>query len=252
MFLFALLCVLNFHPSDSLPSKVPQVYSRYSRPIFPGGPDSLRRFFQQHTGYPDASKMYKNRGIVAVIFKVMSDGSVHDPEIAGFNIGLGLDKEALRLVSLMPPWIPPHPDSVKATNKVTLNFRFEQNTWNLTVEETPRGDIFRFIEVPPYFPGRETALQQFITGNLQYPAEAKARGIEGTVRIALIHSDRKILTGIHPTGPRLGYGLEEEALRLVHIMPAWKGASSAGRSLATYDTVDIHFTLPPESKSIQP
>ncbi|WP_298710504.1 TonB family protein [Chitinophaga sp.] len=252
MYLFALLCSFNLALPDSLPKQATNASFSYLYPLFPGGPDSLHRFLQQHNGHPDTARLHKHRGTVAVSFTVMPDGSIRNPEIAGFNIGLGLDKEALRLVSLMPPWIPRRQNTRKVADKVTLNFRFDRQTWNVAAEITPRGDIFRFIELPPYFPGGETALQQFITGNLQYPAEAKARGIEGTVRIALIHSDRKILTGIHPTGPRLGYGLEEEALRLVHIMPAWKGASSAGRSLATYDTVDIHFTLPPESKSIQP
>lgn len=245
MVLFALCCSLSLSPVDSLPQPVSYVYSRYDYPLFPGDRDSLTRFFRQHTGYPDTARLYQHRGTVAVRFTVLPNGTIKDPEIAGFNVGLGLDKEALRLVRLMPPWIPRRPDAASPNDTVTLHFRFDQNTWNVAAEVTPHRDIFRWLEEPAWFPGGEAALQRFLTENLRYPAEARARGISGTVRIAYIVTEKKIMANIHPVGPALGGGLEAEALRIAHILPAWKGSRSGGRNIPSYDTLDVRFELPP-------
>lgn len=245
MFIIALLSSLCLHPSDTLPREEWK-YNQFFRPAFPGGQGAIQMFLERHSGYPDSAKLFKHRGTLAVRFTVMPDSSLKDAEIYGTNPGFGLDKEALRLVSLMPPWVPRRQNTRNVADRATLYFRFDQNTWNVAMEQLPVGDIFRHCEELPRFPGGDSALHKFIADNLQYPPDALARGISGTVRIAYMLTFRKIMADIHPVGPELGGGLEAEALRIAHILPAWKGARSAGRDLPFYDTLDIHFVLPPK------
>lgn len=77
-------------------------------PFFPGGPDVLRKYIQDHIDYPDLDKyicvMY-TQGRVIVSFVVEPDGS-----LSTFKVTRSLDpwndKEALRVVRGMPHWIP--------------------------------------------------------------------------------------------------------------------------------------------------
>jgi protein TonB len=63
----------------------------------------------------------------------------------------------------------------------------------------------------------QAALLKFVYGNLQYPAEAKAKGIEGIVVVTFVVepngsvSDAKVVRDI-------GGGCGEEAVRIVNLM----------------------------------
>ena len=71
------------------------------------------------------------------------------------------------------------------------------------------------------FPGGMEALGEYITNNLQYPADAKAKGISGDVRVSYIIDkdgsiiEAKVIEGVDPA-------LDNEALRLIRSMPKWK------------------------------
>ena len=70
-------------------------------PWFPGGNDSLLSFIQRTLQYPNID----TGGRVIVQFVVERDGSVSNAEVIRGICPL-LDKEALRIVNLMPKWKP--------------------------------------------------------------------------------------------------------------------------------------------------
>lgn len=79
------------------------------------------------------------------------------------------------------------------------------------------------IEVVPHFPGGEKALRAFLEKNLQYPAEAIRMKKEGTVFVQFLIDSSGVLSGYSTIKWRyLGFGLEEEALRVVKLMPDWE------------------------------
>lgn len=245
MYLAALFCALFQTDTLPKPSQV-EVFTIIAsqNPWFKPGIDSLNLFFRQHSQYPREAIEQSKQGTVAIRFIVKSDGSVSNPEITGTNPGYGMDKEALRLAGIMPDWRPALAGGRAVHAYIKLFFRFDLLKGTVVADEVPQGSIFRYTEQPAHFPGGETALQQFITDNLRYPAQAKDNGISGTVRVAFIFSSRKVMTNIHTTGSELGGGLEAEALRIVHAMPPWKGSITGGRNLPSYDTVNIRFILP--------
>lgn len=104
--------------------------------------------------------------------------------------------------------------------------------------------IYCPLEIPPQFPGGDLALMEWIKQNKVYPQEAIAKGIEGRVIVKFTIeedgtvSNGKILSGVDPL-------LDNEALRLVSIMPKW----SPGRRFAGKDTrftynLPLLFKLP--------
>lgn len=94
----------------------------------------------------------------------------------------------------------------------------------------------------PQYPGGEEAMNAFIAENLQYPAAAKANGIEGVVQVSfLVKADGsigsiKIVRMIDPD-------LEQEAIRLVKTMPKWTPADKNGTPVDANATVTIPFSL---------
>lgn len=103
--------------------------------------------------------------------------------------------------------------------------------------------IYCPIETPPQFPGGQLALMEWIKQNMVYPQEAIAKGIEGRVIVKFtIEEDGtvtngKILRGIDPL-------LDNEALRLVSIMPKWSPGRFAGKDIRAIYNLPLLFKLP--------
>ena len=74
-------------------------------PQFPGGIDSLNRWMFKNLKYPQTELNNSIKGTVFLSFVVGVDGSISDIIIfKGTNPSF--DNEALRLITLMPNWIP--------------------------------------------------------------------------------------------------------------------------------------------------
>ncbi len=71
---------------------------------FPGGQEALLAFLDQSVRYPEGYESCA-QGRVVVRFTIDVDGSIVDPKVIR-SLDPPLDKEALRVVSLMPKWIP--------------------------------------------------------------------------------------------------------------------------------------------------
>jgi TonB family protein len=74
-------------------------------PEFPGGRNAMYDFLLQNLVYPETAKEQKTEGQVVVSFIVEANGNLSKIELAK-GIGSGCDEEALRIVSIMPAWIP--------------------------------------------------------------------------------------------------------------------------------------------------
>ena len=104
-------------------------------------------------------------------------------------------------------------------------------------------EIFGCIqETRPMFRGGERKLMEFIGNNVVYPKEAIDAGIEGKVFVEFYIekdgtvSNAKVLQGI-------GYGCDEEALRVVGLMPKWAPGKVRGESIRVRYTLPINFKL---------
>jgi protein TonB len=74
-------------------------------PKFPGGDSELIKFFSQNLVYPEIAKRAEVEGKVILSFIVDKNGNIIDVEVAK-SIGAGCDEEAMRVLSIMPRWIP--------------------------------------------------------------------------------------------------------------------------------------------------
>ena len=112
-----------------------------------------------------------------------------------------------------------------------------------TIEKADENvEIFGIVETMPMFRGGEQKLMEFIGNNVVYPKEAIDAGIEGRVFVEFYIekdgtvSNVKVLQGI-------GYGCDEEALRVVGLMPKWVPGKQRGQSVRVRYTLPINFKL---------
>ena len=97
------------------------------QPEFPGGMKALMKFLSNNIKYPRISRDNGSQGRVIVRFTVHSDGSIQDAEVVKSSGDVYLDKEAVRLVEIMPAWKPGYQSGKPVRVKFTLpvNFRLD-------------------------------------------------------------------------------------------------------------------------------
>lgn len=74
-------------------------------PQFPGGDEKLIQFLQKNLIFPEHAIENQIFGTVYITFIIESDGTVSNPRILR-GIGSGCDEEAIRVIKLIPRWIP--------------------------------------------------------------------------------------------------------------------------------------------------
>lgn len=95
-------------------------------PEFPGGMAACLKFLANNIKYPTISQEHGVQGKVVIQFVVNKDGSIVDPTVVR-SVDPHLDKEALRVISMMPKWTPGmqrgKPVRVKYTVPVTFRLQ---------------------------------------------------------------------------------------------------------------------------------
>jgi len=110
--------------------------------------------------------------------------------------------------------------------------------------ESNEPEIFFIVEEQPEFPGGIDSLKNFISTNLQYPQQAREKGIQGRVFVNFVIDDKgniiniKILSGVDPL-------LDAEAIRIVQSMPKWKPGKQRGKPVYVSFNLPITFKIEP-------
>ena len=95
-------------------------------------------------------------------------------------------------------------------------------------------------EVRPQFTGGDKAFTAYLSKNIRYPQQALMRHVSGRVYVSFTLSATGKVQDVHVvSGP--GNGLNDEALRLVWLMPDWEPARVNGQPVRVACTVPITF-----------
>ncbi len=107
-------------------------------------------------------------------------------------------------------------------------------------EELKEENTPRLSEQAPIFPGGMMQLMKWLTKNLKYPEAARKSKISGKVVVAFMVntdgavSDVKLIKTVEPS-------LDNEALRVVRMMPKWQPGVSGGKTCRTLVHLPIVF-----------
>ena len=107
-------------------------------------------------------------------------------------------------------------------------------------EEQKDDNAPKVAEQAPVFPGGMMQLMKWLTKNLKYPEVARKAKISGKVVVAfMVNTDGSVsdVKLIKPVNPHL----DQEALRVVRMMPKWEPGLSGGRPCRTLVHLPIVF-----------
>lgn len=111
-----------------------------------------------------------------------------------------------------------------------------------SVMEVP--GVVYFPDVEAQFPGGGYELQKFIINNVVYPQEAIDQGLQTTVHINCIVELDGSFSIVRVSDAVLRYKvLQDEALRVVNLMPKWIPASEDGRTVRSHVRIPVNFQL---------
>lgn len=223
-------------------------------PEYPGGDAAMYAFLEETLKYPSDAKEKGISGTVVVAFTIEEDGSVN--EVRAMNIPVyseivnidGVEKqveheatslvdEAIRGVGLMPNWKPGMVDNKNVRVHFTIPISFQY-------PGTEDEKIYAIdeVEVPPEFPGGESAMYEWISNNIRYPDLYFDVCIAGTIVVQVVIekdgliSDVKVVKSLDPP-------LDKEVIRLVSIMPKWKPGKLDGQNVRVAFKIPVKFML---------
>lgn len=107
MSFMAVCCLMTANAQKTVVSQTNQkVYDEVEQmPEYPGGMPAMIEFLQTNIKYPEDALKQKVEGRVMVQFVVETDGSISDVHVAK-QVFPSLDAEAIRVVQVMPKWVP--------------------------------------------------------------------------------------------------------------------------------------------------
>ncbi|MBI3520664.1 MAG: energy transducer TonB [Bacteroidetes bacterium] len=95
----------------------------------------------------------------------------------------------------------------------------------------------------PEFEGGTTGLMRYIAQNIVYPPVAREIGQEGTVYVSFVVSEVGTVEGVKVMRG-IGYGCDEEVVRVVSKMPKWKKVGkNAGHAVKVRYNIPVSFKL---------
>lgn len=94
---------------------------------FPGGMEALAKFLQKNVKYPAIARRMGTEGSVFVSFVIDKGGVISDIAVVK-GISAECDKEAVRVVGLMPPWKPGKQNGKAVKCRFVLPVRFKLAT----------------------------------------------------------------------------------------------------------------------------
>lgn len=108
--------------------------------------------------------------------------------------------------------------------------------------EPKKEETFTYVEQSPQYAGGNEAMAAFLRKNLKYPTQASRAGIQGKVFVQFtVGSDGKIENAAAVKG--IGFGCDEEAVRVVKMMKDWMPGKQAGVPVRVRFTLPIAFQL---------
>ncbi len=111
-----------------------------------------------------------------------------------------------------------------------------------TVVSKKNQKVYDVVEKMPQYPGGMVALFEFLEKNLKYPADAQKQKVEGRVIVSFIVetdgsiSDINIVRKVFPS-------LDEEAVRLLGMMPRWSPGLQNGKPVRVKYAIPITYSL---------
>lgn len=221
-------------------------------PTFPGGIPALKKYLDTNLDFPLVTDLAEER-LIIVEFVVNADGKVLDPKII-WGQNDTANTAAKKLINAMPKWFPGLNDDLPVSTWVRLPITYYRPVIKGRIESDHaqisseiRQSLYFDIDFPgavtkATFPGGTSVLKAYLAGNLEYPRIAKENGVFGSVLVRFtVNKNGTPENFVVERG--IGAGCDEEAIRLLKMMPKWKPATLDGEPVASKQIIYVPFKL---------
>lgn len=206
---------------------------------FPGGAEAWDKYLMRNL---DRAIVKKNGGppgkyTAVVSFIVDKEGNLSEI-VAENDPGYGTKQEAIRIIAKGPNWVPAMLDGKKviyrAKQKITWVVMEDNNSDQKgkgTISQTTPSENGKGI-IPVSFPGGLPAWTKYLERYLSKDLPVKKGAPPGkyTVQLAFnVAEDGNVSNVRSENDP--GYGIKEEAIRLIAKGPKWKPATQNGKNI---------------------
>lgn len=246
-------------------TKLDQKSEEDRTPLYPGGDEARINYISENVVYPEDAIKSGTEGTVYVQFIITEKGKVTQVKILK-GVSVSIDKVALEIVSKMPDWKPAIKNGKPIAYELTMPIAFKldksikdsvpQKAYpddsysksSSIPQKKEESHVFTLVEESPKFPGGDEARTKYLSSNVIYPQEARAKGIEGTVYMTFIIeedgsvTDVKVLRGVNEL-------IDKAALDAVSGMPKWEPGKQKGKPVAVQFNMPIKFSLEKNKKN---
>lgn len=238
-------------------------------PSFPGGEAKWKEYLERNLDVSIPGKRKARDGAYSVVIQFIVDreGNISDLKPLTKH-GYGMEEEVVRVVKGGPKWEPALQNGlkVKAYRKQVVTFivgkgekNFRPTTKNdkdvmnevtvvdlsPPVKETADDNIiFEKVEIAPSFPGGDGKWKDYLIKNINatVPVDSGAPAGKYTVIVQFIVRKDGFISNLKAL-TKHGFGMEEEALRVIKNGPRWVPALQNGKQVTAYKQQPITFQI---------
>lgn len=215
-----------------------------------GGYMSYYEVINKDLNYPEEEKRNNIAGKVFVQFIVQKDGTLREVK-ALKGISPACNAEAVRVIKDGPIWNAGQQRGRAVDVKMILPITFGATIDNKIPkrpEHKLNNEVFTIVEDQPYpSTGDIVSYYEFLYAQLTYPKQAADKEIKGKVFVQFIVQKDGTLREVKAV-KGLGYGCDEEAIRLLQEGPKWVSGKQRGQSVDVRMILPIYFGMPHEFK----
>lgn len=233
--------------------------------------EAFYRFIGTSIKYPEQAKLQKIQGNVQTKFTV-ENGDVKGMDVLS-KLGYGLDAEVMKAILNFDGF----KDIKNGDYVLNIAFRLEGTDSPIKNDQTKPVDgyinlnqikvvgfanvnanqntnqdkVMDFVSVdtPPKFPGGMEEFYKFLAREIKYPDEAKKNNVQGKVFLTFIVEKDGSLNEIKAAGRTLGYGTDEEAIRVLKLSPKWESGKVKGESVRVQYHMPVGFEMTGKTNS---
>lgn len=223
-----------------------------TQPIFPGGMDSLYCFIESRLNFKILNYT-KHEGRVIAQFVIERSGKVTNVEVNPKYIhrlsnliqDSLIENEIRRVLQLLPDWTPGFQRDKPVRVRFTIPFRVPYTDFKCKTMDNPTAAYWEVDEYPQFRYKEEINTINSIHTYIAEKSIFESQGDRyGRVYVRLVINEQGALTDYFIVRGLDGCkGYNEEALRVVGLMPKWSPAVKDGKAVRSTVVIPIRFEL---------
>jgi len=224
-----------------------KVYDGYEQnPQFPGGDKALLDFIYKNLKYPESAIKADIQGKVMLRFVITITGEVDKVEIIR-SLQPDCDKEAIRVVKMLPKFIPGKyrgkPESRWYILPVTFKLPNAKPLNPKVVQTEGLDSVYTVTDQAPEFPGGFVELLNFIRKNLNRPPIGPFENdlFYKVMCRFVVEKNGNVsnITVVRSLSP----WYDEEAVKVLKLLPKFIPGKYKGQTVRAYYNVPVSFRL---------